>query len=599
MRFAQTLVGLLCCGSPLLAQTDRPDPNAGFAGTAAGKAPKVEIAWNRLYDTDELYAHFDRLAASRPDLMHLDERRGLSVQGRELRVYVISGKSPNPHAKPAMWIDANVHGNEVQGGEAILYLASYLLENEASNPRVAELLEDTTLYLLPTVNPDGRSFWFQHANTASSSRTGQKPVDSDGDGLFDEDAPNDLDADGHITRMRKYTPGTGNYDLDPDDPRIMVRVTPVDSDLRGDPSDRPTRFGDWTLLGSEGIDDDGDGRLNEDGEGGYDMNRAWPSSWQPPHVQRGAGPYPLYWPETRFIAEYILDHPNIAAVQSFHNAGGMILRGPGAQGYGSYPRSDTTVYDNIGGDGEHMLPFYRYMVIWEDLYTVFGGFVNWTYEGLGIISFTNELWSRARSFPDPNSPSGEVDRHWFDDRLLLGDGFSPWKAYDHPLYGAIEIGGFKKDVGRVPPSFLIEEESHRNAMFCIRHAAAMPKVSLASSEVKDMGDGLYSIDAVLRNEHAIPTRTALAANKGVGVPDVVTLEGVTVLAGGQATDDFRPERIDLVEHAPARLVLERGIGGHSELHLRWLVRIPDGAKEAVLRWSGEKALDLEVRIALP
>ena len=33
------------------------------------------------------------------------------------------------------------------------------------------------------------------------------------------------------------------------------------------------------------------------------------------------------------------------------------------------------------------------MVIWKDLYTVYGGFVTWTYEGLGILSFTNELWS--------------------------------------------------------------------------------------------------------------------------------------------------------------------------------------------------------------
>jgi len=39
------------------------------------------------------------------------------------------------------------------------------------------------------------------------------------------------------------------------------------------------RKGDWILLGEEGIDNDGDGRINEDDPGGYDMNRAWPSSW--------------------------------------------------------------------------------------------------------------------------------------------------------------------------------------------------------------------------------------------------------------------------------------------------------------------------------
>ena len=38
-----------------------------------------------------------------------------------------------------------------------------------------------------------------------------------------------------------------------------------------------------------------------------------------------------------------------------------------------------------------MLPFYRYMIIHADLYTVHGGFVNWTSEGLGIV----ELHQRA------------------------------------------------------------------------------------------------------------------------------------------------------------------------------------------------------------
>ncbi len=37
------------------------------------------------------------------------------------------------------------------------------------------------------------------------------------------------------------------------------------------------------------------------------MNRAWPSFWQPNHVQYGAGPYPLYWPETRSVARFLYE----------------------------------------------------------------------------------------------------------------------------------------------------------------------------------------------------------------------------------------------------------------------------------------------------
>ena len=77
--------------------------------------------------------------------------------------------------------------------------------------------------------------------------------------------------------------------------------------------------GELSRLGSEGIDNDGDGRINEDGPGGYDMNRNWASDWQPNYIQYGAGEYPFDRKETNAVAQFILKHPNIAAGQSYHN----------------------------------------------------------------------------------------------------------------------------------------------------------------------------------------------------------------------------------------------------------------------------------------
>ncbi len=131
-----------------------------------------------------------------------------------------------------MWIDGNVHGNEVQGGEAVLYTAWYLLENYALLPDAAALVDDCTFYLLPSQNPDGRAHWFEEANTAHSSRTGYQPHDDDRDGRFDEDPADDLDGDGQITQMRKYVPGQGNFRLDPDDPRLMIFVPPNDKGIK-------------------------------------------------------------------------------------------------------------------------------------------------------------------------------------------------------------------------------------------------------------------------------------------------------------------------------------------------------------------------------
>jgi len=548
---------------------------------------KSGIAWNRYRDYDELLDAVRQIAARSPDLVRIEEI-GKSALGRPMVVAIVNNPSTGPEAsKPAMWIDGNIHGNEVQGAEAVAYLAWYLLENSESNAEVAALLERASFHLLPMVNPDGRARWFAEAHNASSSRTGAKPTDDDDDGRFDEDGPNDLDGDGHIVQMRKHAPGQGTHRLDPDDPRVMVPVPPNDEGRRGD----------WLLLGSEGFDDDGDGRVDEDGVGGYDMNRAWPSMWEPEHVQRGAGPYPLHWPETRAIAEWLRSRPEVAAVQSFHNMGGMILRGPGAESFGSYEPADVRVYDELGRDGELMLPFYRYMVLWKDLYTVYGGFVTWTYEGLGIVSFTNELWNDDQMFPERSKVAsgalagGDKQRRWFDDKLLAGAGFVDWREVDHPVHGKVEVGGWRKDVGRVPPSFLVEEMLHRNALFCIAHAAAMPEVSIEEPQLLDLGDGLKALDVVVRNKRAIPTRTAQAAKHKLGLMDSISLEGkdVEVLAAGVRGDRFRPDRIELAEREPAVLRLEQGVPGRGEVRVRFYLR--GEGRRATIRWRGEKGRD--------
>jgi hypothetical protein len=80
----------------------------------------------------------------------------------------------------------------------------------------------------------------------------------------------------------------------------------------------------------------------------------------------------------------------------------------------------------------------------------------------------------------------------------MGAGFVPWHPFEHPLYGKIEIGGYRKDTTRVPPTFLIEGMIHRNALFCLRHAKEMPLVTIEEPTVTDLGDGVQAVDVVFR-----------------------------------------------------------------------------------------------------
>lgn len=557
--------------------------------------PKVEIAWNRYNDYATVLELEQRLAEAWPEFVRLEDI-GASWEGRPMRLMVLTNSATGPDSsKPAMWVDGNVHGNEVQGAEAALYLAWWLLEHRDTNERARDLLDNKTFYILPSQNPDGRDHWFHDANTASSSRSGVKPIDNDRDGLYDEDDADDLDGDGEITGMRKHVRmGEGTLRQDRDDPRVLV---PVQGEEQGD----------WIMLGQEGIDDDGDGRANEDGRGGYDMNRNWPTDWQPNHIQFGAGDYPFSFPETAAIGRFLLAHPNVAAVQSFHNSGGMILRGPGAD-YVGYPAADVGVYDRIGKEGELMLPFYRYMIIHADLYTVHGGFVNWTYEGLGIFSFTNELWADPQYWGKDRDgegnffATGQKQQLEFNDSVLLGEAFVDWKPYDHPLYGEIEIGGFKRQHGRVAPSFMIEEMLHRNAMFCARHAEEIADVSFARVSSEDLGGGLWRVTAILKNARTMPSRSAMAGDHKMGTPDRLTISGsgLTVLTGGIQTDRFRPELAEPPARQPERLLLERGVPGLGSMTVTWVVRGQPGAdfsiqfeaeKAHAATWSGELKAD--------
>ncbi len=142
------------------------------------------------------------------------------------------------------------------------------------------------------------------------------------------------------------------------------------------------------MLGQEGVDHDGDGRIGEDGLGSYDPNRNFASDWQPTYIQSGAMDYPFQLPEAKAVNDFWMSHPNIAGLQTYHNNGGMILRSPGAESTGEYPASDVRAYDELGRNAERILPFYRYLVIWSGLYTVHGGVTDWGNDGLGILSFS-------------------------------------------------------------------------------------------------------------------------------------------------------------------------------------------------------------------
>ncbi|MET0467033.1 MAG: M14 family metallopeptidase [Chitinophagaceae bacterium] len=531
-------------------------PEQLFKAAGSPVHPKVAVSWNRYNDHAAISEIVKKIAAAHPDLAKL-ESIGKSYKGRDLWCLTITDfKKGDPNKKPAMYIDGNIHSNEVQGSEFALYTAWYLTESFADTKFIQELLQDKTFYVVPSINPDGRDSYFHAPNTASTPRSGVIPVDNDRDGEVDEDGYDDLDGDNEILMMRRKNPN-GRYKVDPTEPRRMIQVGPDEK-------------GDYELLGLEGIDNDGDGQVNEDGYTfEYDPNRDWGWGWQPNNIQGGAYKYPFSLPENRAVMEFVMKHPNIAAAQSYHNSGGMILRGPGdPTDQVTYNAQDVRVYDVIAKKGEELMPGYRYLVVYKDLYAAYGGELDWFYGGRGVYTYSNELWTSYLMFNKEGRD--DAGSYTFDRYLLFKDAFVDWHEFDHPQYGKIEIGGFKKNFGRAHPGFLLESDAHRNMSFSVYHCFHTPKLAVDTLIEKDLGDGLKQITAVISNSRIMPTHSSQDLKFKIERPDYISISGAKVIAGMivNNTDlDLNTEQKN-----SASTIEVNNIPGLSTVTVRWIVQ---------------------------
>jgi hypothetical protein len=557
----------LTAQTPATRATQAPIAGA-LAALGSPPNPKVAVSWDRFYDHAGIMEIARRLGAAHPDRVKVGSI-GKSTLGRDMVLLTVTNfKTGDADEKPAMWIDGNIHSNEIQGSEFSLYTAWYLAEMADRVPAVDSLLDRYTLYIVPTINPDARDHFMHKPNTASSPRTGLAPRDTDGDGRVDEDNLDDLNGDGHITQMRRRNVN-GRFRVSPEDPRLMIPVLPGER-------------GEYDVLGQEGFDNDGDGFVNEDADGGYDPNRNWPWRWAPQYVQGGSDPYPTSLVETQNIIRFVTAHPNIAGAQSYHNSGGMLLRGPGVP-QDEYRPQDVQVFDQIGRVGEEILPGYRYMIVWKDLYTVWGGELDWFYGARGILTFSNELFTPFLYFNktetgggggfgggDPQNRRYQTTESRFNRLLLMGEAMVEWQEVDHPQYGRVEVGGTKKNFGRVEPGFLLQSDAHRNMMFTLYQTSQMPLVALDSVTTRSLGGGLTEVTAVVLNTRLAPTHTQQDVENRITRPDHVTITGGRVVAGfivdNPLTGDATEQQRD-----PATIKL-RNIPGNGLVRVKWIVQ---------------------------
>ena len=563
-------------------------------------APDIALGDERLtfdhfYDGPATYEALRHLNKKYPRLTKIHSI-GTSEEGRDIWLLVINNPDTGKDTeKPGIYVDGSIHGNEIQATEVCLYLANYLLESYGTVPVIHELVDTRAFYIIPIVNMDSRGRFFSDPGGYSIGRTARVPYDDDRDGLVDEDDYDDVDGDGEILQMRIKDPG-GDWRSHPDDPRVMVRV-------------EPGQKGEWRLLGSEGLDNDGDGRLNEDVPGYLDMNRNYGFKWQPPYVQNGAGDFPMSAKATKAITDFLATKPNICFNFAFHNTGGMILRGPGSKLSPLYPPSDVKVYDYLGREGEKILPGYRYLIGYKDMYTTHGDFDEFMYSCMGIYGFVGELYMiKQEQYRKPGEkkepPTEGGSRFWggvsneerqkFNDMVAQGMMFKAWTAFEHPQFGEIEIGGWRTFTTRIPPTFLLPEMLHRNAALVIFIARNVPDVSLEVVEVEKLGGDLTRIRVRASNVGAIPSLSSYAVSRNIVRHDILRIagKGLEVTSGG-IVEDLHLDRVRFVDHKP--WMIFTSIPSFGDRVVQWIVK---GHGEAKITYDAKKAKNKSIKVEL-
>ena len=555
---------------------------------------KVPLRFDHYYTYDQVVQALKVLHKAYPDLTKL-EVVGRSEENREIYALTINNpKTGEELSKPGVYVDGNIHGNEIQASEVCLYFLNTLLTKYGNNEKITKLVDKNAYYVIPVVNVDGRYHFYADANTSSSNRGLRRPKDDDRDGLFDEDFPDDLDGDGNICRMRKKDP-FGNYKTDPEDSRLMIRV-------------KTGEKGEWTMLGQEGIDNDGDGRVNEDSEGYVDPNRNWSFNWAPQYVQGGAGDYPLSGVGLKGIADFIMQKPNIIIGYAFHNSGGMFLRGPGTKSQGKLHPKDIEVMDWLGENNEKIVPGYRYLVSWKDLYSTYGDFGDFLDNVVGAYTYIGELFmSSSETYRDPEKKTEEEDDMFrgssnernreklkYNDHVAMGELYREWKEYDHPTYGKIEIGGWTKMSSRLPHPFMLQDLVHRNASAVIFSAEQTPEVEMEVFEMKKIDKTLSRVRIRLVNDKAMPSMSYHSIQKNAYPKDILKLsgQGIKVISGGQLTDNYR-DKVNYKEYKPEVQFCQ--VPGFGKVEYQFLV---SGKGNLVIEYESRKAGKIKKQVKL-
>jgi murein tripeptide amidase MpaA len=476
--------------------------------------------FNRYFTNAELESTLREWAAAYPNILKLSTL-GKSYQKKPLWLLTITNPRTGPDTeKPAMWIDANIHATEITGTTTVLMLAHTLLTGFGADERLTRLVNTSTFYIAPRLNPDGAE-WAM-STPPRFIRSGVRPypyMDKD-EGLHEQD----IDGDGRVLQMRLPDPN-GDWKISSLDPRLLEKRQPYE------------HGGQYYRILPEGLIEDFDGaliKLARDYEG-LDFNRNFPFEWLPEGEQSGAGPYPASEPEIKAAVDFVTSHNNINFAITYHTFSRVILRPFSTRPDDELETEDLWVFKKIGKIGTE-LTGYRCVSTYHDFKyhpkkVTYGAFDDWVYDHLGAYAFTVELWDlpteagiKERNFIEwfrdhPHAEDAQILK-WVDENGDPG-AYVDWYPFEHPQLGPVELGGYDYlYTWGNPPHKWIGAEAARNVQYPLALAEMLPRLEVLRLKGERLTDGRYHVELVVENGGFLPTMSSEQARKRKAVRPV-------------------------------------------------------------------------------
>ncbi len=449
----------------------------------------LKVKQDHYFDYDEITQFLELVQKTLPGFTQL-QAIGQTLEGRKIWLLSITDLSHGDFAaKPAVWVDANTHAGEVTGAQTCLELISQLAEGARSGEQnILRLLKLTTFYIVPRISADGSEIYLKTGHNVRSTPAAWPPAR--GRAQWNQ---KDIDGDGDMLTIRKKD-RAGAFKINPHNPLLLTQREPGDNDPDAD----------YYFLYEEGELAHLRSRSHRTESGwGLDLNRNFPFEYRPEGQQLGAGTHALSMPEARALVEAVTERKNIFLVITLHTHGGYWLRPWGAHPDTEMNSNDLAVYKTLG-EGVAKQTGYPLLNTFKDFQYIegefgSGHFDDWTFGHRGIISYTVELWDVfaqfGQTFKHPTDRYFKLEAsiqdklyRWCKEKLAEKDFFVPWRPFEHPQLGPVEIGGWKpKFVVQNPPLAFLEKEVQKVTSAILHLANSAPQIEI-SVDVKPIGD---------------------------------------------------------------------------------------------------------------